>query len=387
MRIGIDGTTICDATGGRGAGIEHYTWSILFAMAKAAPTHEFVVAVPSHFSPISQRSFSSLKNIRFIRPMLVRVPFFSRHVGIPTRMRFAGVDVLFAPAGQVPLGWRGKSVVVVHDLSIYAHPEWFPDEKAKNFSTKVVVPRSMQRAEKIIAVSEFTKSQIKQFFPEVEDNIHVVAEGVWVPEGVSQKDFGEYCAPDHHIADDVVLSISTLEPRKNLEVAIHAFDRFLTMHPDRAKTTRYVIAGKQGWKAEGIQNAIQDVNTKWRDVARDGVALPFGYVSEEEKWHLLHQASVLLFPSWEEGFGLPILEAQAVGTPVIAGARGALPEVGGDAALYVEPDDIEGMALAIAQCILLPEAVRSLSEEGKRHAAKFTWSRAAKETLKVIEAA
>jgi glycosyltransferase involved in cell wall biosynthesis len=130
---------------------------------------------------------------------------------------------------------------------------------------------------------------------------------------------------------------------------------------------------------------IRRVNDKWLASAGGDVIQLVGHVTESQKWSLLKHASVLMFVSWEEGFGLPLLEALAVGTPVIASNQGSLPEIAGDVAIMVEPNDIEQMSLAIAQCVLVPDGARALQEEAKQHAAEFTWERAAEATLRVIE--
>ena len=109
-----------------------------------------------------------------------------------------------------------------------------------------------------------------------------------------------------------------------------------------------------------------------------------GPVTEEEKWYLLSGASCLFFPSFHEGFGLPILEAMSVGTPVITTACGAIPEVGGDAVIYVDPEDIEAMSFAIAQCVLVPQGAQYLREEGYRRAKSFSWQETAKKTIAVL---
>jgi len=97
------------------------------------------------------------------------------------------------------------------------------------------------------------------------------------------------------------------------------------------------------------------------------------------------RASCLVFPSLYEGFGLPVLEAMSVGTPVITTRCGALPEVAGDAALFVKPDDVEQMSLAITQCLLVPQGAKQMRIDGFKRAGEFTWERTAKETLKVLE--
>lgn len=383
MRIGIDATTICDARGGRGAGIEHYTWSIVFAMIASAPQHEFFLAVPSQFSKQAERELvQGQKNVHVFRPLLPKIPFLSRHLFLPVRLLLARVDALFAPAGQIPLGWRGPSVITLHDVSIFRHPEWFPPERAGNFSTRVVVPRSVKMAKRIICVSRFTEREAWEVFPDVKNRTVVIHEGVRVPVEIQpvSDDQRELLG-----REDMILALGTIEPRKNLLHALQAFDRFLDAHPDRAAGTRFVLAGKQGWKLEEIMETIRWVNDKWLEPAGGDVIQLVGHVTESQKWSLLARASVLMFVSWEEGFGLPLLEALAVGTPVVASNRGSLPEIAGDVAIVVEPDDIEQMSLAIAQCVLVPDGARALQEEAKHHASQFSWDQAAEKTLHVIE--
>jgi len=157
----------------------------------------------------------------------------------------------------------------------------------------------------------------------------------------------------------------------------------LRQHPECVSTVRFILAGKKGWGTEEVSRLVQEVNQVWSDLAPEGVIQFLGAVTEEEKWILLARASVFVFPSFDEGFGLPVLEAMAVGTPVIASRAEAIVEVGGDAVMCV--DDVESFALAMAQCLLLPEGVKMLRKDGIDRAKEFTWERAARETLQVIE--
>ena len=333
-----------------GAGIGTYTRSVAEAMRSVPGTDLFV------WNPRR------------------RVPFLTRHVSLPIAATMKMADVLFCPANQSPLGWTGKTVVTVHDLTIYEHPEWFPSGGLDG-SARFLVPRSLRRAQAIIAVSEATKGQIERIFPDVVGKTVVVYPGAVSTEAVDRRP----------TASDTILFVGTLEPRKNLVNAIAAFDSFLRMHRDRATTTRFVIAGGVGWSAEPILEAIAQTNDAWRAVAGGNVIRQVGYVSEDEKKSLYAQATCFFFPSWEEGFGLPVLESMSAGVPVIASNRGALPEVGGDAVIYVEPDDVEQMAFAIAQCVLMPEALGEMIAAAKARAGEFTWERTAREVLEIFE--
>ncbi len=351
MRITVDGTTMRD-----GAGIGTYARSVVEAMRSVPGTDLFV------WNPKR------------------RVPFLTRHVSLPVVATMKMTDVLFCPANQSPICWTGKTVVTVHDLTIYEHPEWFPKSKL-DFAARVLVPRSLRRANAIVAVSEATKKQIGRVFPDVVDKVVVVYPGVVsVSPPHREEGTGVVAA-----TSDTILFVGTLEPRKNLVNALAAFDAFLRMHRERAATTRFVIAGGIGWNAEPILEAIAQTNAAWQSVAGGDVVRQVGYVTEDEKANLYSQAACFFFPSWEEGFGLPVLEAMAAGVPVIASNRGALPEVGGDAVIYVEPDDTEQMAFAIAQCVMMPEALGEMVAAAKLRAAEFSWERTARSIVEIFE--
>ncbi len=384
MRIAIDGTTLCSADGSRGAGIEHYTWSIVRAMIQMGEQHEFFISTPPSLSRVRRQELQAMGgNVHLLPTFGPKLSFVSRHVILPFRFLLTRPDVLFSPFGQLPLLWRGKSVVTVHDLSIYEHPEWFP--QAQDFSVRTLVPKSLERADRVIAVSASTQGKLYALFPVTEGKTQVVHEGVSLEVAYEALKHTDETSRRFPFDRDLVLCLGTVEPRKNLVSAFLAFDQFLQSHPEQASQVRLIVAGKKGWRTQEIENELIRVNRSWRESEPNGVIQCLGPVTEEEKWNLLARASCLLFVSLDEGFGLPVLEAMAVGTPVIISNRGALPEVGGDAAMYVEPDDIEGMSFALSQCLLVPEGIRELKELGIKRAAELSWERAAKETLNVLE--
>lgn len=381
MRIGIDGSRLCDDQGRRGAGIEHYSWSITQALLRVGSHHEFFLFVPKVFTASMQRQLAEgVSNVHFLRPILPRLPYISRHVFLPFRMRCSRLDLLFAPAGQIPFGFRGTSVATIHDVSIFTHPEWFPESFGQDMSTKLFVPNTIRRAKRLIAVSKATALNLHEYMPESVSKTRVIHEGVNPP-------------PDPFIQDwqkkqdtkDLIVFLGTLEPRKNLLNAFHAFHEYLCGHPERARHTRFILAGKAGWKYEPIAEAIIEMNQAWHGYAPEGVIEHVGFVSEQEKWDLLYRADVLFFPSFEEGFGLPVLEAMSVGTPVITTPTSAICEVAGDCALYCDPEDVSSMASALAQCLLIPDGVKTLVIDAKKRAEQFSWQRAAEKTLEVFE--
>jgi len=292
-------------------------------------------------------------------------------------------DVVFAPHGQLPVAYKGKSLITVHDVAIFEHPEWFPENQ--DFSTRVVVPRSFDRATAILAVSQSTGHKLQQLFPNTEEKIDVVYEGVSVSEAYEVLSGMDQTSTRFPYDRDFILFIGTIEPRKNLVQAFRAFHSFLEARPEQAGQIRFVVAGRRGWQTKEVEAELLRINHAWKDVEPHGVIQLLGSVTEQEKWTLLARASGLFYPSLDEGFGLPVLEAMAVGTPVITSNRGALPEVGGDAAIYVDPDNIEAMVFALTQVLLVPEGIRGFMEEGIERVKQFSWDQTAKNTLQHIE--
>ncbi len=376
MRVLFDGTTLCGTDGGLGAGIEHYTVFLLRALLAQATDDLFLVSLPKSCPVARPHSLiGSYKNVRFLPPRLPRIPFVSRHLLLPVRSAVARADLFFSPFGQLPFFWRGcPGIITVHDVSIFDHPEWFADEVVQSFTTRRLVPASYEHASVIICVSAFTQSRLHVRFPFTKRKTTIVHEGVESGQH-REVEYRERFPFDR----DYILCLGTIEPRKNLVHAFLAFEQFLQIHPELSTTVRLVVAGKRGWKTQEAEETARRINEKQE------VIHFLGSVTEEEKWYLLSRASALLFPSYEEGFGLSVLEAMSVGTPVIAGATGAIPEVAGDCAILVDPCDIEAMALSIAQCVLVPEGVQSLREEGYRRAQQFTWDRTARETLTIFQ--
>ena len=383
MRIAIDGTTLCAVDGSRGAGIEHYTWSILISMIRLAPNDLFFIYTPACLSAQSIKELQSLgSHVKILSPFGPTFSFVSRHLFLPFRFWIHRPDVFFSPFGQIPFAWIGKTVITVHDLAIYDHAEWFPSNQ--HFSTRVLVHRSFARASALIAVSQTTQNKLHELFPQTQGRVRVVYEGVNVQEAYNALKETDQISQHFPFDRDFVLILGTIEPRKNIVNALQAFDLFLQSHPEQVSQVRCVLAGKMGWHTQEVEQVLTQINQRWKSIEPEGVIVFLGSVTEQQKWQLLSRAACLLYPSFDEGFGLPLLEAMAVGTPVIASDQGALPEVGGEAVVYVNPEDIEAMSFALTQCLLVPEGMRELRELGIQRASEFSWKRAAEQTLDIL---
>lgn len=374
---------IVSSNGLRGAGISHYAFEAIRALIQANSRHAYLLFVPAALRKEDQDLLvGGARWVHVVRMPKKRVVGW-KHASMPLRAYVWRADVFWAPSGEIPLGWRGPSVATVHDVSVFTHPEWFPDGAEQGVSQRFLFPSSMKRATRVVAVSTYTHQELAKLFPETRGKTCVVGEGVDIVNDVRSPTAEEH--EQWGLAEDSVLFLGTIEPRKNIERALSAFHQYLQLHPERVPSTRFLLAGAPGWKHEGVLAEIDRINAAWRREVPEGVVRGLGYVTEEQKWVLLAHASCLLFVSLEEGFGLPGLEALACGTPVIASNRGALPEVLGDAALFVDPYDPDAISFALAQVLLVPEAMSGLRKTGFVHVRTKQWRTVAEGLLQVFE--
>jgi glycosyltransferase involved in cell wall biosynthesis len=286
-------------------------------------------------------------------------------LALPLRMRRDGAQLIHGPANALPLLSIGlPGVVTIHDLAIYDHPEWFPS--GQWFATRVVVPQSARRARLIICPSEATKRATVRLFGIEPERCRVIPHGVEtefaLPASPSVKADvkARYALPDRYL-----LQLGTVQPRKNYVTSLRALARI-----PASQRVPLIVAGAFGWKYDAVVQAVRELDL------RDWVRF-VGYAGVPDLPALYQMAQAVLFPSLDEGFGLPLLEAFAAGTPVVASNAGAIPEVAGDAALLSPPQD----AQALADNLLRLLRDRPLRERqvaaGRARAALYTWSASA----------
>ncbi len=278
-----------------------------------------------------------------------------------------GADLIFSPHFNLLASGRTPRVVTFHDLSFLHHPYFFSG-KQRFWHWLQNVRKQTASAAKIIAVSDFTKSDLIGLLGVPEEKVEVVYSGLSPEFRVLDK---------KHIAEarPFFLSLGTLEPRKNVPAIIRAFN--LIKKDPVFSDWQLVIAGKQGWIH--------------RSIDREAAASPFrsdivftGMVKPEERVLLYNLAKVFVYPSFFEGFGFPPLEAQASGCPVVASDRASLPEVLGKSALLVNPWKVEDLAGAMKEAALNASLREKLVAGGLKNAAGFTWENAAKKTIEVF---
>lgn len=288
---------------------------------------------------------------------------------LPWRARRAAVDVMHHPRHLVPPtpGQRAPAVVTVHDVLVLRAPELFSPVIRANF--RLLTPRLLRRAAKIATGSEFSRREIAELLGVDRERIAVTPYGV--DERFRPAPMEAAALRDRFGIDrPYVLCVGTLEPRKNLLGALRAFGRLARDTDEFA----LVVAGGRGWGNEAFEAA--------RRAAGDRLVLT-GYVSDADLVGLLSAARCFLYPSLFEGFGFPPLEAMACGTPVVTADRASLPEVVGDAAALVDPEDEEAIAAALRAVLEDPGEADRMRRAGLDRASLYTWEACAAATIDV----
>jgi glycosyltransferase involved in cell wall biosynthesis len=281
--------------------------------------------------------------------------------------------VFHSPDFVLPPTWRARTVLTVHDLSFLTTPH--TSDPALRRYLMDAVPRSVARADRILADSESTQRDLVRHLSVEPERIRVVYPGVG-PEfqPLDSQAVGGVRAR-YGLDGPFVLSVGTLQPRKNYPLLIEAYGRLRELDPALGDVS-LVIAGGRGWLYDEIDATIERLG----ETAR--VRL-LGFVPEEDLPALYNAAAAFAMPSLYEGFGIPVVEALACGTPVVASNVSSLPEAGGDAALLVPPDDVAAVADALRRLLTDRELRATLRQRGFAHAQRFTWEAAAQTVVAV----
>ncbi|MEX2425785.1 MAG: glycosyltransferase family 1 protein [Thermomicrobiaceae bacterium] len=370
MRIALDYTPAINQI----AGVGRYTRSLFAALLNCAP--EDTEWLLWHTSRVEEEA--RLPTGEYVSHS--RLPVSARwsnllwhRVGVPISIErlIGNVSLVHGTDFVVPPS-RSPSIVTVHDLSYALMPHLaFP--RLRSYLERAV-PRSIDRADRVVAVSETTKRDLCEYYeisPNRVDVVHHAADPLFSP-----PDYSDIMAmlAQLGLRRPYFIIVGTVEPRKNHLTLLRAFERVHAEHPEAS----LVVVGREGWLAGDIMRALAQAAEKMPVVYLQGIRdslLPALYAA----------STALVYPSRYEGFGLPVLEAMASGTAVIASNTPAIVEVAGDAALLAAPEDDETLARAMTRLIEHPEERDELLERGTARAAQFSWDRAANRHLEIYQ--
>ena len=370
MRIVIDIQSVI----GRKTGVGRYTEGLVKGLSRLPAGHQFSLFYfnfRSRFKgmELSAKNFTN-KGVKLPGRLF---SFFWKKGGAFKFDRLSGEADLFHFPNFISRPVKsGKTVVTVHDLAFRRFPQYIEKKNLSFLNDNL--PRTLAAADRIIAVSRFTKDELLKFFSVPERKIKVIHEGVDESfHRINDRVQLDRVRKKYKLPENFFLWVGTLEPRKNIFGLLEAFAIF----KERDKTNyKLVMAGKRGWNYQGFFEKVQNLSLT------DDVLLT-EYAADKDLPFIYNLAEVFIFPSFYEGFGLPPLEAMACGLPVIT--TPALGEVAEEAALMVSPHDASGIARGMAEVLENTDLKANLIQKGFKQAEKFSWDKAASETLSLYE--
>lgn len=365
MRIGIDATSLCRKL----TGIEYYTLNLLKNILKIDGQNEYIIFFRKEIHP-ELKQFEGRAKF-FVCPVNNRI--FCEQVWLPYVIWKEKTDISHFPAFPPGMLNFKKQIITLFDAVIWKHPETL-SLKAK-FYLKPLIKLATKRASKILTVSESSKKDIatlsKILLEKVKNTGMAVGE---IFRAINNKILLQEVQKKYDLNTKFILSVCSLEPRKNIINLLKAYEYLRMRHPGIPH--KLVLTGRKAWGKNPISKEIKELKLK-NDV------IMTGYVSAEDLVCIYNLAEIFVFPSFYEGFGLPPLEAFACGTPVVSSNASSLAEVLGNAAFLVNPYDYKEIAEAINILISDPELRRRLIERGRERVKEFSWEKVAKKTLKI----
>lgn len=331
----------------------------LFRALQTLPTDDIELVRLRGPKPVSRKN-------KFTKVLNLLIELTWIHVLLPLKLARERIDLVHMPANVAPALSPCPVVVTIHDANFHRFPETY-DPGYRRYGN-LAFRLAARRAVRVITDSGFSAKDLARYFGANPRKISVVHLGVSRDSAVAAKE-GPMDSP-------YILFVGSLEPHKNVRRLVEAFALFRAPGDEVAQDYRLIVVGGSGRDYEQVVAEIS------RHGLENAVHIT-GHVTKERLEQLYRHASIFAFPSLNEGFGLPPLEAMARGVPVVAAAAGSLPEVLDDAALYCDPFDPEDIARALSK-IASDKLLRvRLSEAGSRRAEQFTWEKTTLATLEV----
>lgn len=368
MRIGIDARCFEEE---EATGVTRYLFNLLREFCHLAPQNEYILYLKNENVPDLPQNRCVEQKLLDRDGLAENVVF--EHFILPQQAKKDAVDILFSPAYTAPLWCQCKRVVTIHDISYQLYPEWFRFEEILKLRT--ISRISAKKANKIFTVSEYSKKEIVRHYRISPEKILVAHNGVdpkFQPSGdvevlsrVKQK---------YGISENYILHVGAIFVRRNIPLLLSAFSFITHKFPHQL-----VLVGPNR------SNPYQDISLLIRENGLEEQVVWIEYASDEDLPFLYEGADLLVLLSTYEGFGFPVIEAMACGTPVVASNLTSLPEVVGDAGLLVDPKDEEEVKEAILTILSDGKLREVLAKKALEQVKNFTWRKTAKRCLTAFE--
>ena len=370
MLIGIDASR---ANTKQKTGVEWYSYNLINALKKIDKDNQYIL--------YSQDKLNDELNILpdNFKSKILKWPFkkFWTQIRLSISASFNRVNVLFIPAGIIPIMpiKHYKIVTTIHDVAFLEYPEYF--SKKEIFLQKLGLKLAVLMSKKIITISNFSKEQIIKYTKCNPNKIHVAHLGYdkekFKP--ITDNDLKQKVKEKYKFPDKFLLYVGRIEEKKNILNQIEAFQMFRKEYPEYY----FVLIGKHGYGYENIKKVLEEKKLNEN-------VIELGWVDDFDRIVILNMCDLFMYVTNYEGFGLPMLEAQACGIPLVTASSTCQYEITNDSALYSLPDDIEKIYQNIIEIIENENNIRNiLIDEGFENVLNFSWEKCATETLNAIE--
>lgn len=381
MRIGIDIRCLVE---GKNTGVEEYTTNTLHRLFELDQKNQYVLFLNSwRESKADLWQFEKYKNVsvkefHFPNKLLNFCFWYFKWPHVDKLL--GGLDIFFMPnINFVGLSKKVKLILTLHDLSFEIFPETF--SLKRRIWHHFINPRQLcKRASRIIAVSDSSKNDIEQYYgidaKRIQRIYNAASEDI---ERLDRNDSRLLAVKEkYHLPFNFIFYLGTIEPRKNIPAIVQAFDHLKASGNPQFEKYKLVIAGGLGWNVEKILASARNARFT-NDIIFTSC------ITNEDKAAVYTLASLFVYPSFFEGFGIPVLEAMRSGVPVITSNSSALPEVVGDSGLMIDPDKPDEILSAMREILSNRQLYDSMSQKGMRQALRFNWRTSARELLELIQ--
>ena len=354
-------------------GIGWFTHEILSRIVRDHPEHEFHFLFDRPYDDaflFAPNVHAHVVNPQARHPLLFRIWY---NWMIPRKLKQLGADIFVSPDMMVSLRAKCKQIVVLHDLNFEHYPQDLPSHIARYLSSQT--PLFAQKADSIITVSQFSKSDIVKQYGVQPSKIHVVYNAAQPSYRVLSEEERKEVRDEWTQGVPYFIFISSIHPRKNLQRLLMAYDQF---RRESGQEVKLLAVGRRFWKNEVLDSTLRQM-----EFADDVIFT--GHLEQAALCRVLGGALSLVYVSYFEGFGVPIVEAFQSGVPVITSNVTSMPEVAGDAAILVAPFDVNEIAQAMLNIFQDTELRARLIEKGLSRASRFSWEQSAKDFWNVIE--
>jgi glycosyltransferase involved in cell wall biosynthesis len=377
MKIGVDARFLTHPQKG---GYKTYTENLISALACVDGRNQYILYVdrlPDQDTKIPRQPNFSYKVLNQLP--VIGMPW-REQVGLSLQSARDGIELLHSPCLTAPLMLGCPSVITIHDM-IWLFPKKYSQSKAGSLQWKLIewynrlIPRyASKRASAIITVSQVSKEDIATQLKIEPDLIFVTSEAANQSfQPIKEKGPGQAFRKKHGLHFRFILAIGSADPRKNLETLVRAY----AMLPDFLQAAYHLVIV---WTAPVLAPAISKLVTS---LGLDDQVQFLNKISNEDLVLLYNEASLFVFPSLYEGFGLPLLEAMACGVPVVAANTSSIPEIAGDAARLFDAKDPQELSRTMAQVLGDEDVKTNMVKKGFQRSATFSWEKCAHETLSV----